>query len=394
MCVNAAGLIPMKKVAITGIGYTEVGKHRDRTLEDLFVDASRRAIENAGVDSLDGLYVGNMLSVFSGNQGHLAPHLATKLGFPGVHAVSIESACASGGVALAQGVMAIKSGLLDVVLVGGVEKMSGMKTADATWGLTFAEDLEHVKRTGVSFAGLNAMLARLYMKTHGLRHEDIARFSVQCHENGLTADHAQLKKRITVEDALSSPVVADPLRLFDACPMSDGAAAVLLQADFDGTDGSVETVASSVATQTMSLHERKDMLCFKASQRAVERAQAQAGITLEEIDFVEVHDAFNVTGLLSLESMGFYSPGKSTYAMEKGETSLDGTLPVNTFGGLKARGHPVGATGLYQACEAVLQLRGEAGSNQIRRSASYGMVQNVGGVDSTSAVHILRGPGT
>ncbi|MFQ5950586.1 MAG: beta-ketoacyl synthase N-terminal-like domain-containing protein [Candidatus Geothermarchaeales archaeon] len=384
----------MTKVAITGVGHTEVGKHRDRTLEELFVDASRKAIGDAGVDSIDGLYVGNMLSIFSRNQGHLAPYLADKIGFPGVHAVSTESACASGGVALAQGVMAVKSGLLDDVLVGGVEKMSGMETPDATWGLTFAEDLEHVRRTGVSFAGLNAMLARLYMKTHGLRHEDIARFSVQCHDNGLTADHAQLKKKITVEDALSSPVVADPLRLFDACPISDGAAVVVLQADSDGTDGSVEIVASSVATQTMSLHERKDMLSFKASQLAAGRAQAQAGIGLEEIDFVEVHDAFNVTGLLSLESMGFFSPGKSTYAVQKGETSLDGRLPVNTFGGLKARGHPVGATGLYQTCEAVLQLRGEAGSNQIMRSAVYGLLQNVGAVDSTSAVNILRGPGT
>jgi acetyl-CoA C-acetyltransferase len=384
----------MRKVGITGIGYTSVRKHQDRTLEELAVDASRRALKDADVDSIDALYVGNMLSVYSGNQGHLGPHLADKMGFHGIHAVSVESACGSGGVALAQGVMAVKSGLLDTVLVVGVEKMCHMNTPDATWGLTYAENLAHARRTGISFAGFNALLARLYLNTYDRDHEDLAAFAVQCHENGVTADHAQIKKSITTEDVLSSPMVADPLRLFDSCPISDGAAAVILEPVGEEANGFVEVAGSSVATQTMSLHERDDMLLFKASQIASERAISQAGIRREDLSFIEAHDAFDITGLISLESMGFFSRGKSADGILEGQTRLDGRLPVNTFGGLKSRGHPVGATGLYQVCEAVMQLRGEAGANQIGSSAKYGMVQNVGAVDSTAAVHVLRGSGT
>jgi len=371
---------------------TPVTSGSGRTLSELFVTAAKQALDEAGVGEIDSIYVGNMMSGFLQKQEHLGALMATALGQEGVSTYKVEAACASGGVAVNAAVKALLSGLEEIVLVGAVEKMSGYTTPEVTTGLMMAEDRMKVASTGVTFVGLNAMIARAYMHEYGITHESIAQFPVLCHKNALDNPNAQFRKKIGVQDVLQSPLVADPLRLFDCSGIGDGAAALVLAPKDMAkkfNDSPVEIAASTVASDTLSLYQRPKITTFEASKRASNRAYKLAGIKPEDVDALEVHDAFSVLGVMALEDLGFAEKGAGTHLLDEGECERDGRLPTNSFGGLKARGHPVGASGVYQIAELAMQLENKAGKCQVS-GARIGLAQSVGGIGSTVAVHILR----
>ena len=382
----------MREAVVLGVGMTSVTSGSGRTLTDLFVEAAKQALDESGVDKIDSLYVGNMMSGFLQNQEHLGALMATALGREGVPAYKVEGACASGGVAVNAAVKAVLSGLEEIVLVGAVEKMSGYTTPEVTTGLMMAEDRLKVASTGVTFVGLNAMIAREYMSKYKVGHESLAQFPVLCHQNGLDNPKAQFRRKIEIQDVLESPLVADPLRLLDCSGIGDGAAAILLaprDVAKKFTDSPVEVAASTVAGDTLSLYQRPTTTTFEASRQASDRAYKQAGITPRDVDLLEVHDAFSILGVMALEDLGFAEKGAGTELLDEGECARDGRVPTNSFGGLKARGHPVGASGLYQIAEVALQLKNEAGKCQVP-GAEVGLTQSVGGIGSTVAIHILR----
>ncbi|HYB83850.1 MAG TPA: thiolase domain-containing protein [archaeon] len=382
----------MAEAAIIGAGMTPVTSGSGRTLSELFVTAAKQALDEAGVDEIDSIYVGNMMSGFLQKQEHLGALMATALGQEGVSTYKVEAACASGGVAVNAAVKALLSGLEEIVLVGAVEKMSGYTTPEVTTGLMMAEDRMKVASTGVTFVGLNAMIARAYMHEYGITHESIAQFPVLCHKNALDNPNAQFRKKIGVQDVLQSPLVADPLRLFDCSGIGDGAAALVLAPKDMAkkfNDSPVEIAASTVASDTLSLYQRPKITTFEASKRASNRAYKLAGIKPEDVDALEVHDAFSVLGVMAIEDLGFAEKGAGTHLLDEGECERDGRLPTNSFGGLKARGHPVGASGVYQIAELAMQLENKAGKCQVS-GARIGLAQSVGGIGSTVAVHILR----
>lgn len=371
---------------------TPVTAGSGKSLTQLFVEAATEAIEDSGVDRIDSMYVGNMMSGFLQKQEHLGALMATALGREGIPSYKVEGACASGGVAANTAVKAILSGLEGVVLVGAVEKMSGYTTPEVTSGLMMAEDKAKAGATGVTFVGLNAMIAREYMHKYALPHKALAEFPVLCHENALNNPKAQFHKKITVDGVLQSPLVADPLRLFDCSGICDGAAALVLMPVKKAkqfTDCPIEIAASAVATDTLSLYQRRDITTFEASRKAAHRAYELAGVKPKEIDLLEVHDAFSILGVMALEDLGFAEKGSGSQLVNEGACARDGRLPTNTFGGLKARGHPVGASGMYQLAELALQLSNRAGKCQVREP-HIGLAQSVGGIGSTVAAHILR----
>jgi acetyl-CoA C-acetyltransferase len=371
---------------------TPVTSGSGKSLTQLFVEAATEAVEYAGVSRLDSMYVGNMMSGFLQNQEHLGSMMATALGREGVPSYKVEGACASGGVATNAGVKAVMSGLEEIVLVGAVEKMSGYTTPEVTAGLMMAEDKARVAATGVTFVGLNAMIAREYMHRYQVPHDVLAQFPVLAHENALDNPKAQFHKKISVDDVLKSPPVADPLNLYDCSGIGDGAAALILapvEKAGEFSDSPVGIAATAVATDTLTLYQRPDITRFEASRTAAERAYGAAKLGPEDVDLVEVHDAFSVLGVMALEDLGFAAKGSGANLLKDGQCSRDGRLPTNTFGGLKARGHPVGASGVYQIAELTLQLSNEARDCQVR-NANVGLAQSVGGIGSTIAVHILR----
>ena len=384
----------MSNLAVIGVGMAQVKSSSGKSLTELFVQAAKDAVEDSGVSKLDAMYVGNMMSGFLQNQEHLGSLMASALGREGMPTYKVEAACASGGVAMNAGVKAALSGLDKIVLVGGVEKMSDNSTPKVTAGLMMAEDKLKVATTGVTFVGLNAMIAREYMLKYNVHHEEIAQFPVLCHGNALDNPKAQFHKKISVDDVLQSSLVADPLRLFDCSAMGDGAAALVLAPMDEAkklTDSPVEVCASTVATDTLSLYQRKELTVFEGSRRAAGEAFARAHLTPKDIDVVEIHDAFSVLGIMAIEDLGFADKGSGSELLREGQCSRDGKLPINTFGGLKARGHPVGASGVYQIAELTLQLSNRAEKCQVP-NASVGLSQSVGGIGSTVAVHILRRP--
>jgi acetyl-CoA C-acetyltransferase len=384
--------VQLREASIIGVGMTPVSAGSGRSLSDLFVEAAREAIDDAGVDRIDSIYVGNMMSGFLQHQEHLGPLMATALGREGVSTYKVEGACASGGVAVNAAVKGLLSGLEDVVLVGAVEKMSGYTTPEVTAGLMMAEDRVKVAPTGVSFVGLNAMIARAYMDKYHATHDSIAQFPVLCHENAMDNPKAQFRKRIRIQDVLQSPLVADPLRLLDCSGIGDGAAALLLTTKDRArkySDTPVDIAASAVASDTLSLYQRPDITTFEATKKSSDRAYQMAGVKPEDVDVLEVHDAFSVLGVMALEDLGFANKGSGTKLLSEGECARDGKLPTNSFGGLKARGHPVGASGVYQVSELALQLKNEAGKCQVP-GAEIGLAQSIGGIGSTITAHILR----
>jgi acetyl-CoA C-acetyltransferase len=383
----------MREVAVLGVGCTRVGELWEKSIRDLIFEASREAMDDAGIEGIDGLYVGNMCSGSIQEQEHLGALMADVLGLRGISAAKVEAACGSGGVAFHEGVKSVASGLQDFVLVAGVEKLSDTSTADATASLMMAEDAEYSAFTGATFVGLNALIHRLYMNRFDVMAEQIAAFAVNGHNNAVNNQYAQYRSPTTVEKVLASPLVADPIHLLECAGTGDGAAAVILCPLERARELRVHEVitiaASSVATDVFSLPEREDLLSFSASRMAAEQAYGMARISPQDVDVLEVHDAFTIVGTISIEDLGFVKKGEGAKFVHEGNISPDGKLPTNTFGGLKARGHPVGATGIYQIVELAWQLRGEAGKGQVD-DADIGLAQNVGGIGSTVAVHILR----
>lgn len=383
----------MTSVSVIGIGQTPVGEQWDVSIRDLAARAIIAALKDAGVERPDALYVGNMLSGPLAAQEQLATLIADWSGLRGIEALKAEAACASGAAALRVGYMAVASGLHDVVVVCGVEKMTDLDGDEATIALMTAADADYEAIHGTTFISLNAMLMRRYMEEYKVPYEAFAGFPVNSHANAVHNPNAMFRQAIDRDTFLNARMIADPINLFDSAPISDGAAALVLCSTERARElhrHPVRIAASSIATDSVALHDRRDPLFLSAVYSSAMKAYQQAGIGPEDIDLFELHDAFSIISTLSLEASGFAARGQGTRLAVEGEIGLQGRIPIATMGGLKARGHPVGATGIYQAVEAVLQLRGEAGKNQVQ-GAHWAMTQNVGGVGGTAITHIFEG---
>lgn len=382
----------MRDVSIIGIGQTPVGEHWDRSLRHLAYDALAAALRDANLERADALYVGNMLSGEISGQAHLGPLIADFAGLRGIEAVKIEAACASAAAAFRQAYISVAGGIHNVVIALGVEKMTDDVGSKLTAGLAAAADADYEVIHGISFVALNALIMQRYLYEYGLDRVDFADFAINAHANGAGNPNARFQEAISRDAFLKSGMVADPIGLLDASPMADGAAAVILcptEQAREFTDNSVRVRASAMATDSLSVHDRRDPLWLQAAEDSAQKAYRQAGLGPEDIDFFELHDAFTIMAALSLEASGFAERGKGTWLAKNGDITPQGRIPVATRGGLKARGHPVGATGLYQIVETVQQLRGEAGANQLP-NARIGMTQNIGGSGATIATHIFE----
>lgn len=386
----------MKDVYIVGIAQVPVNKDSEVQARALGAAAVREALENAGVaaDRVDALYVGNMMAGTLGNQQQLGGLVADYAGLAGIEAATIEAACASGGAAARMAYLNVAGGTHDVVVACGLERMTHVDRDTITRALATAADWELEGSHGESFLSLNAKLMRAYMDRFGTRPEQFAPFAIQAHRNAVTNPNALLRKAVDLETYMSSRVVVEPLRKFDVSPICNGAAAVVLaNADVAAAlapgAARVRIAASASATDTLALARRRDLLHFGAVERSTQRALAAAGITHRDVDLFELHDAYTIITVLSLEAAGFVARGQGAQLGTDGRIGLDGDLPIATFGGLKARGHPVGATGVYQLVEAYLQLTGKAGDNQVA-NAEVALVQNMGGVGATVVSHVLR----
>jgi acetyl-CoA C-acetyltransferase len=380
----------MREVAIVGAGMTSFGELWQSSLRDLFAEAALAALDDAGAERVDSIYVGNMSAGLFVNQEHIGPLMAEQIGQAGVPACRVESACASGGAALRQAFFEVASGASDLVLATGVEKMND--GVDVTAVLATAADQEMEAYHGITFPGLYAMIARAHMQAAGTTEEDLAAIAVKNHRHGALNPKAQFRREVTVEQVMASSVVSEPLRLLHCSPVSDGAAALLLCPLSEAkryTDQPVKIIGSGMATAPMALAQRKDPSVLESVQQSAERAYAMAGVGPGQIQLAEVHDCFAIAEICCLEALGLVERGKVGEATRNGYTSLGGRIPVNTSGGLKSKGHPVGATGIAQAIEIVEQLRGVAGERQVK-DARTGMCQNMGGSGASSVVHILE----
>lgn len=383
----------MRDVSIIGVGQTPVREHWDKSLRELAVEATLAALQDAHVQDVDAIYVGNMLSGELTRQEHLGALIADQLGLGGIAAIKVEAACGAGGAAIHAAHLAVASGQYRRVAVVGVEKMTDLWNGSVTAGLAMASDGEYEAANGISFVGLNAMMMRRYMYEYDLVEEDFAPFALNAHANAVNNPNAMYRKAVTIEQFTQAKKVADPISLFDASPVCDGAAALILsRSEYLNGNGAraIQIVASAVATDTLALHDRQDPLWLRAVELSSIKAYAQAAVTPQNIDLFELHDAFSIVGPMSLEAAGFAPRGAGTYLARDGGISVHGKLPISTMGGLKARGHPIGASGVYQVVEAVQQLRGEAGKNQVP-DARYAMTQSLGGVAATAVTHILKG---
>ena len=385
----------MRDVAIIGVGCTEFGELWDKSFRDLFVEAGVTAIEDANVqgEKIDALYVGNMSGGRFIEQEHLGALIADYSGLASLHVPStrVEAACASGGLALRQGIIAVASGYHDIVIAGGAEKMTDVSSETTTDALAGAADREWEGIMGATFPGLYAMIAKLHMERYGTTQEQLASVAVKNHHNGTMNPKAQFRNEISIETVLNSVMVADPLHVFDCSPISDGGSAVVLApADVAHkyTDTPIYVKASAQASSTLSLHDRDDIATLDATVAAAKRAYKMAKITSNDVDFAEVHDCFTIAEICAIEDLGFVKKGEGGPATESGMTAIGGKIPVNPSGGLKACGHPVGATGVKQAVEMTHQLRGEAGKRQVE-GAELGLAHNVGGSGATATVHIF-----
>lgn len=385
----------MREIAILGIGYTSVDEHWDKSLRELAGNAVMAALIDANRDEVDGLFVGNMLSGLLNRQENLGSLIADWVGLKGVEAVKIEAACGSGAAALRTGIMAVSSGLLDSAVVVGVEKMTDSLPNQTAEALATASDADYEAAHGLSFVAINALIMRRYMYEFGWDHKDFAPFSINAHLNAVSNPAARLQEAITQDEYNQARMVSEPINLLDASPIGDGAAAaVIVPASTLGSNGKpiIVIAGSGSATDTLAVHDRHDPLWLSAAFQSCKKAYAQAGIGPQDVELFELHDAFSIMSALSLEACGFAERGKGLRLGLNGDIFLGGRLPISTRGGLKARGHPVGATGMYQVVEVVQQLRGEAGMNQVL-GARTGMAQNIGGSGASVITHILKAIG-
>jgi len=385
----------MRKVAIIGIGQVPVREHWGKSLRELAVDALWQALEDANRNEIDGLVVGNMLSGTLSEQEHLGALIADFAGFPGVEAVKVEGACASGAAAFRQGLLAVASGQKNCVAVVGVEKLTERSGWHTTSALATAADADFETSVGLTFVALNALVKQRFMYEHQVSKEQFAYFPMLAHQNAVHNPQAMFRKPITIEQYLKAKMIAEPINLLDSSPIADGAAAVILVPwdDVEKNSQAIEVLACEVGTDTIALHDRQEMLQMKGIEISAQRAFATAGITPQDISFFEPHDAFSIMTVLSLQASGFMSAIEALNHARNGYFTIDGTLPICTMGGLKGRGHPVGATGVYQIVEAVLQLRGAAPKAIQVKNPRYGLTQNVGGTGATVVTTILRRKG-
>ena len=380
----------MTEVIIAGIGQTTVGEHWDVGLRDLAFYAMNAAIKDAGGLRPQSLFVGNMLAPNLSRQAHLGALLADYAGLAGIEAVTIEAAGASGGAALRQAYLAIKSGLVDTALVVGVEKFTDVVGAGVEEALATASDSDFESVQGLTPNAQAALILKRYMHEYEVPADGFAGFALTAHANGAGNPNAMFQKAIKLETYAKS---GESPNMFDSAPPADGAAAlVLTRRDLLPSNWPhplVKVAGSATASDTLALHDRKDMLFFEAAHLSAGRAMKQVGITLDQINLFEYHDAFSIYAALELESIGFAIRGQGWKLAAEGQIALTGRIPCATMGGLKARGFPGGATGVYQAVEAAQQLRGQAGANQVA-GATYALIQSLGGPASTAVSHILQ----
>jgi acetyl-CoA C-acetyltransferase/acetyl-CoA acyltransferase len=388
----------MDRVFVVGVGMTKIGRFYEKHAKELFAEALWKAIDDAGGVKPQAIVVGNMTSSVLMQQDSLGALVADYAGFRGVPAFKVEAACGSGGVALYTGFALVKSGVADVVAVGGVEKLTEANTETVTRALAQAADADYEVFYGVTFTGLNAMISRLYMNTFKYTDEDLSLWPLKMHEYGSYNPYAQLPRKTTLEEILNSPLIADPIRLFHAAPIGDGAAVVLLVrgeekarevGKITGRDTLVELSTVSVATDSVDMSTRRDLLTMESTVLASRSALAKAGLTIKDIDYVELHDAFHITAYASLEDLGFAPKGMAVKLFKEGKFQKGDKPEVNFSGGLKARGHPVGATGVYQAAEAVMQLRGDFPGFKAS-SPETALIHNIGGVSTIAAVAVFK----
>jgi acetyl-CoA C-acetyltransferase len=383
----------MTEVVIAGIGQTEVGEHWDKSLRELAFYAIEAAQNDAGGINPQAMFVGNMLAPMVSGQAHLGALIADFAGMRGIEAYTTEAAGASGGAALRAGYLAIKSGFVDTALVVGVEKFTDKVGPDVDAAISTSLDSDFEAVQGLTPASQAALLMNRYLHDYNAPRETFGAFPVTAHANGANNPNAMFQKAIRPELYDRAGMVNDPLNMFDVAPDADGAAAVILtRLDLLPSKNALPQVriaGSSVATDTLALHDRPDTLDFRAVRLSMERARYQAGIDIDQIDFFELYDAYSIFVPLSLEAAGFAAPGQGWQLAQDEKISLTGSVPIATMGGLKARGNPWGATGVYQAVEAVQQLRGQAGSNQIP-GAKWGLIQCLGGPASTAITNIFE----
>jgi len=385
----------MRNVSIIGIGQTPVGELWERSVRHIAYDAVSAAMADAGIDTADALFAGNMLSGSLLGQEHLATLIADFCGLRGIEAAKVEAACAGGAAALRIGTMAVASGMHDVVIVVGIEKMTDTIGKDTTAGLAMASDAEYEALHGISFVGLNALVMQRYMHEFDVPLHAFAGFSINAHRNGAHNPNAMFQDPITAEAYAKAPIIASPINMLDSSPICDGAAALVLVPtdhvkEFTTAHhpGAVQILSSASANDTLAVHDRRDPLFLEAAYISSQKAYTQAGVTPDDIDLFELHDAFTIMSALSLEATGFAQRGEGWRLAHEARIGTEGQLPISTMGGLKSRGHPVGATGVYQVVEVVQQLTERAGGNQVR-NAQIGMAQNIGGSGATIVTHIL-----
>lgn len=382
----------MREVAVIGVGMQKWGEIWEKSLRDIFVESALLAMDDAGVDKIDSLYVGSMTPGLFNAQEHLGSVLADYLGQRHIPGTRVESACASGGLAFRMAFMEVACGMSNVVLAGGVEKMTDVSGSDATRALATAADMNWEGFYGATFPGLYAMMAVAHMNRYKTTREQLAMVAVKNHRNGSKNPRAQFQMEISVEAVLNSVKVADPINILDCSPITDGAAAaILVPADMVGkfNKPGVKILGTGHATDTIALHQRDDLTTIRATTEAANQAFGMAGKEPGDIDLAEVHDCFTIAEIVVTESLGFFEPGQGGQAVEDGKTEIGGEIPVNASGGLKSKGHPVGATGIAQVVEIVEQLRGESGPRQVE-NAKIGLTQNMGGSGGSSVVHILE----
>ncbi|HND93806.1 MAG TPA: beta-ketoacyl synthase N-terminal-like domain-containing protein, partial [Anaerolineales bacterium] len=383
----------MTEVVIAGIGQTEVGEHWEISLRDLAYDAIHAAMQDAGGLRPQALFVGNMLAPNLSRQAHVGTLLADYAGLGGIEAVTVEAAGASGGAALRQGYLAIASGMVDVALVVGVEKFTDKVGAEVDEALATIGDSDFEAVQGMTPTSQAALLMKRYMHENDVPADGFAGFALTAHANGAANKHAMFRKAIKPETYAKAEMVSDPINMFDMAPNADGAAAlVLTRRDLLPSNSKsqlVKIAGSAASSDTLALHDRKDILYFDTAQLSAGKAMKQAGIVLDQVNFFEYHDMFSIYAALQLEAVGFAIKGKGWKLAADGSIGLKGKIPCATMGGMKARGFPGGASGVYQAIEATLQLRGQAGANQVK-DARFGLIQSLGGPASTAVSHVLQ----
>jgi acetyl-CoA C-acetyltransferase len=381
----------MRDVLVIGAGMTRFGELWDKSIKDIFVEAAHAAIDDAGVDHIDSMYVGAMSSGLFVGQEHLGAVMADYLGVNPIPATRVESACASGGASFRQAFFEVASGASDIVLAGGVEKMTD--GADVTDALATAADQEYEVYHGITFPGLYAMIAQAHMHQYGTTRDQLAAVAVKNHRNGAKNPKAQFRFEVTPEKVMNSTMVSDPLRLLDCSPVSDGAAAVIV-ASMDVAKklkkNPIRIMASSQASDTIALHGRGNLTTLNSVLKAAEKVYKMADIKPSDVNLVEVHDCFTIAEIVVSEDLGFFEKGKGGEAVSRGDTAIEcGKIPFNTSGGLKSKGHPVGATGIAQIIEVYDQLNGAAGARQVK-NARIGMAQNMGGSGASCVINILE----